>query len=316
MFLPVKADFKLPHFPWLTAIICLLCIAVFLKQVSDWNEFENAVYAFCGKDRSDIAQMIFKQAAANPGEACIEVMYGVSTSGDEQAAIARIVATIQPLQGFSPEDSRIYVSDLLHDELRHYHIRVPEHPDEGLAYYTASWNPATMIMSALAHGSWSHIIFNLIFFVAFAGTVEVLIGPLAFIGLFLVVSLFSGVFSSVSAIASGVHYSTLGLSGVVMGVMGLFAYLLPKGKIRCYYWFIIFFGSIAIPAWAIAIWYIGGDIYTLFTSDDHGMVNVMAHVSGGISGYLFGVVFLRKVRWETRILQQDSDRQSARARIA
>ena len=120
-------------------------------------------------------------------------------------------------------------------------------------------------------------------------------------------------FSTVSALASGNHYSTLGLSGVVMGMMGAFAYLLPSGKIRCYYWFVVIFGSIAIPAWAIAIWYIGGDIYKLFTAESHGVVNVMAHVTGGVAGYLFGVIFLRSVRWETRILQHESDRQAKRA---
>ncbi len=46
------------------------------------------------------------------------------------------------------------------------------------------------------------------------------------------------------------------------------------------------------------------------------MVNVMAHVTGGIAGYLFGLIFLRKVRWETSILQRDADRQAVRARIA
>ena len=316
MFLPVKADFKLPRFPWLTTIVCVVCLGIFLKQVSDWNDFENAIYSFCGKSRSNITQMIFKQAAGGSPEACIEVMYGIATSDDEQATIEKIVNEMEPLTGFSAEDSRYYVSEMLNGEIRQYHIRVPDHPDEGLAYYTATWNPLTMVASSFAHGSWSHIIFNLIFFVAFAGTVEVLIGSLAFVSLFLVVSLFSGVFSSISAIASGSHYSTLGLSGVVMGMMGLFAYLMPRGKIRCYYWFIIFFGSVAIPAWAIAAWYIGGDLYTLFTDQDHGMVNVMAHVTGGIAGYLFGLIFLRRVRWETRILQQEADRQATRARIA
>ena len=200
--------------------------------------------------------MIFKQAAGSTPEACLEVMYGIATSDDEQATIERIVEEMEPLTGFIAEDSKYYVSEILNDEIRQYHIRVPDHPDEGLAYYTATWNPLTMVAPAFAHGSWSHIIFYLIFFVAFAGTVEVLIGSLAFVSLFLVVSLFSGVFSSVSAIASGSHYSTL----------GLFAYLMPKGKIRCYYWFIIFFGSVGIPAWAIAACYIGGAIYALFTS--------------------------------------------------
>lgn len=316
MFLPVKADFHLPRFPWLTAIVCVVCFGIFLKQVDDWQEFENAVYAFCGTDRSNISEMIFKEISNNSPDACIAVMYDISTSEDSQAAINELVDEMRPLKGFSVEDSKYYVSDMLNEELRHYHIRVPEHPDEGLAYYTNTWNPLTMITSAFAHGSWSHIIFNLFFFVAFAATIEVLIGPIAYVGMFLVVSLFTGVFSSVSAMASGTDFSTLGLSGVVMGMMGLFAYLLPKGKIRCYYWFIIFFGSIAIPAWALALWYIGGDIYALFASEDHGVVNVMAHVTGGIAGYLFGIIFLQKVRAETRMMQEDAEREALRARIA
>lgn len=316
MFVPVKADFKLAQFPWLTTIVCVVCFGIFLKQVDDWKEFEYAVYGFCSTARSDIAEMIFRQISNNSPEACIKVMYGIANSDDAQATIDEMVSHMRPLKGFSAEDSRYYVSDMLSEELRNYRIRVPEHPDLGLAYYTNTWNPLTMITSAFAHGSWSHIIFNLFFFVAFASTIEVLIGPVAYIGLFLAVTLFTGVFSSVSALASGIHFSTLGLSGVVMGMMGLFAYLMPKGKIRCYYWIVIFFGSVAVPAWALALWYIGGDIYTLFANDDHGMVNVMAHVTGGIAGYLFGIVFLQKVRATTREMQQDADRQALRARIS
>ncbi len=315
MFVPVKADFSLPRFPWLTAIVCAVCIGIFLKQVEDWKQFEQAVYAFCSAERSDIAEMIFKEISDNSPDACIQVMYGIASSEDEQATIDKMVSEMRPLKSFSVEDSKYYVSDLLNEELRNYRIRVPEHPDQGLAYYTNTWNPLTMIASAFAHGSWSHIIFNLFFFVAFAATIEVLIGPIAYVGVFLVISVFTGVFSSISALASGIHFSTLGLSGVVMGMMGLFAYLLPKGKIRCYYWFIIFFGSVAIPAWALALWYIGGDIYTLFATDDHGVVNVMAHVTGGLAGYLFGIIFLQKVRAETRMMQEDADREALRARI-
>lgn len=313
MFLPVKADFTLPRFPWLTLLVCLTCAGVFLKQVADWNEYEEAVYSFCGKARSNLTQMIFNQVSDNAAEPCIDVIHGIASSEDEQQAIGAIVNDMRPLKGFSAEDSKLYVTNLLSEEVRNYHIRVPENPDSGLAYYTASWNPLTMIASAFAHGSWSHIIFNLFFFVAFAATIEVLIGGAAYVGLIVVVSLFTGVFSTVSALAAGEHYSTLGLSGVVMGMMGLFAYLMPTAKIRCYYWFVVFIGSIAIPAWILALWYIGGDIYSLFTQDDHGMVNVMAHVTGGVSGYLFGIVFLRKLRWETRLVQSEAKREALRA---
>ena len=309
MFIPVKADFKLARFPFLTALVCIVCAGVFMKQINDWAAFEEAMLEFCDAPRSNIKKMIFNEIVG-PGNdmSCIEVIYGIAESGNEAETIERIVSEMSPLKGFSADDSKLYVTAVLTDELRNYRIKVPEHPDEGLAYETASWNPITMLTSTFAHGSWSHIIFNLIFFIAFAATVEVLVGTFAFVSAFIIIGLAAGVFSSVSALASGNHFSTVGLSGVVTGMIGMFAYLLPGGKIRCYYWFVIFIGSVAVPAWALALWYIGGDIYTLFANDDHGIVNVMAHVSGGIAGYLFGLIFLRKVRWQMRMHQVEMNR--------
>ena len=80
MFLPIKADFKLPRFPWLTTVVCALCFGIFLHQVNDWNKFENAVYEFCGQSRSNIAQMIFKEISGNSPDACLDVMYGIASS--------------------------------------------------------------------------------------------------------------------------------------------------------------------------------------------------------------------------------------------
>ena len=69
----------------------------------------------------------------------------------------------------------------------------------------------------------------------------------------------------------------------------------------------IIFGSIAIPAWALTLWYVGGDIYRLFAVEDNGVVNVMAHVAGGLAGYLFGVAFLGRARERAKDLQFELD---------
>ncbi len=42
----------------------------------------------------------------------------------------------------------------------------------------------------------------------------------------------------------------------------------------------------------------------------------MAHVTGGIAGYLFGIIFLQKVRADTCMMQEDADREALPARIA
>lgn len=309
IFVPIKADFSLPRFPVLTVVVCLICGAVFFKQIDDWNDFNAAITRYCELDRSRLEQMVFSRIAEKEEYGhCAEMMYLIASSEDGTTMIDEIVTGLRPLAGLTRTDSQEYVRQMLHDELRKYETVVPPDPDEGLAYYTSTWNPWYMLTSAFAHGDWGHIIFNLFFFVAFAATVEALIGPVWFAASIIAISLFTGVFSSVSAYATGQHYWTLGLSGVVMGMMGLYTYLLPRGNIRCYYWFIVIFGSVAIPAWALTLWYIGGDIFRLFTYESHGAVNVMAHVTGGIAGFLFGVLFLRRFKGDAALLQGDLDR--------
>jgi len=87
---------------------------------------------------------------------------------------------------------------------------------------------------------------------------------------------------------------TVGLSGVVMGMIAMLAYFLPTAKIRCFYWVLIKIGTVAVSAWFLALVFIGVDFYTLLTQDDMGGVNLVAHVSGGILGFVFGVAFFRK----------------------
>jgi len=133
--------------------------------------------------------------------------------------------------------------------------------------------------------------------------------------MFATISIVTGVFSSLSAIAAGQPFTTLGLSGMVMGMIGVFAYLLPRGQMLCGYWFLVFIGKIAVPVWALALYFIGGDIYQLVTSDDHGMVNVLAHVTGGVGGFLFGMAFLQKIRWEMGVMQAEIARDKLRPGI-
>ncbi|MDH3374634.1 MAG: rhomboid family intramembrane serine protease [Gammaproteobacteria bacterium] len=308
MFIPVKADFKLKQWPVFTVLVCLVCFGVFLKQASDWREFNLAAQRYCMKPQSHLTKMVMaKVQAIRNAESCGEVMYVLSISDDEAKEISEIVSDLKPLSGFSAEDSRTYVTQMLTDELRYFRSIVPDDPDHNLAYYTGSWNVLHMISSNFAHGDWSHIIFNLIFFFAFAATVEALVGPIAFVIFVFVNSLIIGVTDSVVSELIDGHHWTLGLSGVVMGMMGLFAYLLPRGKIRCYYWFVILFGSVAVPGWILAAWFIGGDMYQLFASDNHGAINVLAHVAGGVSGYLYGFFFLKGSRMLAASLQQDLD---------
>jgi len=296
-------------------LIVIVCLAIFVKQDTDREAYADAIYAHCDAKRSHIKNMIFERIAPDSDNRCVSIVHGIAISPDEQAAIDEIVSGLQPITGFDLDDTRLYVADMLQDEVRQYHSVVPEDPDAWVAYDTSTWNVWQMFMSAFGHADWPHVIFNVIFFAAFAAAVEIMTGAFVFVLVFASISIFTGVFSSLSAIAAGEHFSTLGLSGVVMGMIGLFAFLLPRGQILCGYWFLIFIGRIAVPVWALALYFIGGDIYRLVTSDDHGMVNVLAHVTGGIGGFLFGVAFLQKTRWEMKVIQAEMAREKLQPNI-
>ena len=173
---------------------------------------------------------------------------------------------------------------------------------EFMLYYPHSWNPLKMLTSALAHGGWLHLIGNMIFYLAFAPALEILIDNRRLymrIMLFIVVAECIGYSVSI-LMSNGPDIPTLGFSGVVMGMIGLSAYLMPQARIRVFWWY-VFGGSILyLPAWGLALFFIGMDAWTMFTASDYGGINVVAHVIGGLAGYLAGLLWLKDRKTETR----------------
>ena len=168
LFLPLKPNFPLRRLPWLTMLICVVCLAIFAKQQIDRDEYAQAIYAHCAEQRSHIKVMVFNRIAPDSENACVTIVHGIALSVDADAAIQEIISGIRPITGFDAEETRAYVSNILADEMYRYHLRVPEDPDAWVAYETSSWNPVQMFMSAFGHADWPHVIFNVIFFAAFA----------------------------------------------------------------------------------------------------------------------------------------------------
>ena len=170
---------------------------------------------------------------------------------------------------------------------------------ESLLYYPDSWNPLSMVSAVFAHaGSW-HLLGNLVFFMAFAPALEILVGSSPrYIGFMLFVALVTGIsYSLWTAINAAEPVPTLGFSGVVMGVIGLSAYLMPQARIRVFCWLLIW-KIFFVPAWILAVIYIGLDAWHMFSSQDFGGINLVAHVSGGLAGYAYGLLWLKDRKQE------------------
>lgn len=171
-----------------------------------------------------------------------------------------------------------------------------------LLYYPQSWNPITMLTSSIAHSGPLHLVGNLVFFLAFAPALEILVGSrLRYLSIMLFISFVVGVSYSISTvIGMGESLPTLGLSGIVMGMIGLSAYLMPKARIKVFWWFFVFWKTFLVRAWVLAVIYIGFDVWEMFAAENYYGINVVAHVAGGFAGYLYGYLWLKERREETR----------------
>ncbi len=147
----------------------------------------------------------------------------------------------------------------------------------------------TIVTSMFMHGSWLHIISNMVFLCAFGPEVEDLMTSRRY----LVFYLLGGFAAAVAQIAS-VPASTvpiLGASGAIAAVMGAFLVTYPRDKIRSLLVILVFVSVAYIPAaLLIGVWFL-----IQFLS----LGSVTEHSAGGVAyaahvwGFIFGAVVTR-----------------------
>jgi len=295
LFIPYKFDLNLSRIPYLTIIVCLICIGVYSQQYVNAGEFEKRSYFYCAAKLSTVEQMAMEKTFGDASpDTCLGLMFELALSDEPIVLIREYAAESEKFAGFSEADSKIYIEDFLLEKYRGYQRSVPAYQTKALWYVPDSWNPVTMVTSTFSHGSWDHLIGNLLFFYAFAAAVELVIGSLALFGVIIAMAFGTNVAYSLAMMSAANPLPTVGLSGIVMGMIAMLTYFLPTAKIRCFYWFLIKIGTMAVSAWVLALIYIGVDVFTLLSQDQMGGVNLIAHVSGAALGFLLGFALFRK----------------------
>lgn len=146
----------------------------------------------------------------------------------------------------------------------------------------------TLLTSMFMHGSWSHILGNMVFLWAFGPEIEDAMGR----GRYLIFYLLGGLAASAGQIiaAPGSTVPNLGASGAIAAVMGGFLVTYPRDRIRSVLFFIIFFRVTYIPAaLLIGVWFLLQFLSLGQVAQQTGGVAYAAHVGG----FVFGAVTAR-----------------------
>ena len=155
-----------------------------------------------------------------------------------------------------------------------------------------SWWESTFT-SMFMHGSWEHIIGNMLFLWIFGNNVEDALGKVRFILWYLAAGIAATALQTFVTLSFGTatdaSIPNIGASGAIAGVLGAYFLLLPRARVLT----LIFFGLIflrEIPAiWFLGIWialqlWQGG--VGLTHPDQTGGVAVFAHIGGFAFGLL------------------------------
>jgi membrane associated rhomboid family serine protease len=147
----------------------------------------------------------------------------------------------------------------------------------------------TVLTAMFMHGSWSHIIGNMVFLWAFAPEIEDAMGR----GRYLLFYLLGGIVAMLAQVIADPHSTVpnLGASGAIAAVMGAFIVTYPQDRIKVVL-FIFIFGRITfIPAaLLIGFWFLSQLIHAgAVAQTQTGGVAYLAHVGG----FIFGVLTAR-----------------------
>jgi membrane associated rhomboid family serine protease len=149
-----------------------------------------------------------------------------------------------------------------------------------------------LLSSMFLHGSWMHLIGNMWFLWLFGNNVEDSMGRLRFVGFYLLSGLAAAVGQIMTSPSSVLPM--VGASGAISGVMGAYLILYPRVRVYVLVPIVIFFTSIALPAWMmLGYWFLLQLVSGLLSSNDVGGVAVWAHVAGFVAGVVMVKLFVR-----------------------
>jgi membrane associated rhomboid family serine protease len=158
----------------------------------------------------------------------------------------------------------------------------------------------TFLTSMFLHGSWSHILGNMVFLWAFGPEIEDAMNPGRYLAFYLAGGVVAGLAQVVASPGSNVP--TLGASGAIAAVMGAFLITYPRDRIRTVLLIGFFFTVTFVPAFLlIGLWFLiqlvsVGAVANMAT----GGVAYMAH----IGGIIFGAITARLFEDPSRLAEQ------------
>jgi len=260
--IPIKDNIPTEHFPLVTVLLIVANFVVYLLAIRHGGSF------ISGPDAHEVLKYgaiprALSHAAAHPNQFlhassvhCAEVVSSFNPGSPEVLCNANELAA----NGIGAENS------------------------------LPVWQ--TVFSSMFMHGSILHIGGNMLFLWIFGNNVEDSMGPLKFIGFYLLGGI--AALALQTAIDTNSTAPTVGASGAIAAVLGGYILLYPRARVLSLVFIILFFTVLELPAIVmLGIWFAQQAVF--------GAVNLTNPTGGGggvayfahVGGFLFGLATIK-----------------------
>jgi len=145
----------------------------------------------------------------------------------------------------------------------------------------------SLLYSLFMHGSWMHLLGNMLFLWIFGNNIEDRLGWLRFIVFYLL----CGIGASLAHVIFNLNslIPVIGASGAVSGVMGAYLALFPRARVRTLLFIFVLVTTVDVPAAVfLVIWF----LFQFLSAGSGSAIAWLAHVGGFILGYVLVRIFL------------------------
>jgi membrane associated rhomboid family serine protease len=170
----------------------------------------------------------------------------------------------------------------------------------------------TFVTNMFLHGSWGHLIGNMVFLFIIGFVVEYALGRTSYLMGYLLAGLFGGVLYVLFNSAS--QTATVGASGAIAGLMGMYTLLFGLRKINFFYFVFVYFDYIKAPAIVLFPIWLGHEIVQLLMQSEQG-INYYAHIGGLCSGALYAFIAKRHLGVNLDYLDQNDKEEAEKQRV-
>ena len=147
----------------------------------------------------------------------------------------------------------------------------------------------TIFTSMFLHGSWMHIIGNMLYLWIFGDNVEDRMGHFKFLIFYLLCGLAATLAQLFTTSSSNLSVPNLGASGAIAGVLASYLVMFPRQRVRV----LMGFWIIPISAFlVIGLWFVLQVLYVMGNAADG--VAYMAHVGGFLAGFVLTFFFRKR----------------------